>query len=414
MKQVFDWLYVKYRNMILQVLLVVYLLSGMARNSTLILIDFWDVSARVIQVVCGFILVIYLFFDLIKGKFKITPFLVVGVVCALGTLIFAHTISLCYLLAFIYVFKDYKFEQIARIYAVTTFIGLLIIYILAYSGCIENFILSRGKISRVCLGFLWSVPPMTYFFFVCLVFNYILGKRISYLQLAFELIIGIILYILTNTRTGFILICALVLVSFLLKIINTKKIENYLSDDKKNKMFSVLFASLPILSVLLFGGLVVLYGLNVSFAYKINELLSGRLNLTWNAFCDHSLTIFGDTYNWTIDGNYTGVDSAFYHYLFNCGILPTLFILFVTICLYYQAFRKRKYWLCFILFLILCESVIDIFYWDIRYNIFLLILAESNFCSQMIFGKKSMSQTVNNDTPEQQIDNLKNAGGVSK
>lgn len=414
MKQVFDWLYVKHRDVILYTVLVLYLLSGMVRNSTLMLIDLWEIIVCLTQIICGIILVLYILLDLFKGKFKITLFFIVGVICSIGVLIFAETNYLFFFLVFVYVFKDCKFEKIAKIYAITTFIGLLIVCLMAFTGCIENWVQSRGDIARVCLGFFWSVPPMTYFFFACLASNYVLGKNISYFQLAFELIVGIILYMLTNTRTGFILICILVIVSFLLKIINTKKIENYLSDNKFNKIFSVLFAILPILTVLIFGGLVILYGLDISFAYKINELLSGRLNLTWNAFCEHDLTLFGGTFNWTIDGLYFGVDSAFYHYLFNYGILPTLFILFVTICLYYQAFRKRKYWLCFILFLILCESVIDIFYWDIRYNIFLLILAESNFCSQMIFGKKSMSQTVNNDTPEQQIDNLKNAGGVSK
>ena len=413
MKQVFDLLYCKHRNIILYSVFVLYLLSGMVRNSTFIFIDLWDIVSRVIQIFCGFVLVIYLLLDLIKGKFKVTLFLIIGMICALGALVFAHTISPCYLIAFIYVFKDCKFEQIARIFAITTIVGLLMIYSFALMGYIDNLVQSRGDISRVCLGFLWSVPPMAYFFFACLAYNYVLGKKISHLQLALELLVSLLLYNLTNTRTGFALMFLLVLASCLFKVLNTKKIENYLSNDKPNKVFSVIFAILPILSVLAFGGLVLLYGLDVSFTLKINELLSGRLALTWNAFCEHSITLFGDTYNWTINGNYTGVDSAFYHYLFNCGILPTLFILFVTVCLYYQAFRQRKYWLCFILLLILCESVIDVFYWDIRYNVFLLILIESNFYGRMIFGKKSAPQVDKNDTVKPQNENLKNSEGVA-
>lgn len=389
MKRVFDFLYNKYRNKILYVVFMIYVLVGVARNSTLMNIHFWDVVFSVARIACGIILALYLLLDFIKGKFKITIFLVIGVICAVGALFFAHSMALCFLLAFIYVFKDCEFKQIAKIYTVTVITGVIIIYFLALVGYIENLVQSRGEMDRVCMGFLWSVPPMTYFFFSCLVFNFIVGEKISYLQLILEMLINFTLYYLTQTRTGFILVCVLILTSFVVKVFNTKKIQNYFSDDKVNKICAKIFALMPILFIAIFGILVLLFAQDINIITKINTLLSGRLELTYNAFRNRKITIFGGVYDWTENGRYIGVDSAFYHYLFNYGFLPTLFILFVTIFLFYKTFREKKYGLCFVLFLVLCDSFIDIFYWDIRYNIFLLVLIEGNIGRKMMFGEET-------------------------
>lgn len=395
MKKVFNFFYNEYRDLTLNIVLILHILIGIIRTSTLSLVPFFHIISLIIQGICVTILVVYLLIDLIKRKFKITPFLIIGVVCTIGTLIFSHNVKLCYLLGFIYAFKDRKFSQIAWLYAVTVFSALVVIFCLSLTGCIGNFVQTRGELARECLGFRWSVPPMTYFFFACLACNYAFGKKTPFLLLAFELVTGIAMYHLTHTRTGFVLVCILVLTTFLYKILNTKKIESFFSKDKINKSSSVFFSMTPIFLVLLFGFLVFLFSINSNIGIKANHLLSRRLEYTYNAFINKPITPFGGIFDWTAkNGDYIGVDSAFYHYLFNCGFLTSLFVLVLTIFILYKAFREKKYWLCFALLLCLCESFIDIFYWNLSYNIFLLSIVEGNVCEKKIFGnvKKEMDK----------------------
>ena len=89
--------------------------------------------------------------------------------------------------------------------------------------------------------------------------------------------------------------------------------------------------------------------------------------------------------------------------------MPTVFILFVTVFIFYKAFNEKKYWLCLILFLVLCESFVDYFYLDIKYNIFLLTLIEGRTGKKTIYGESVIKE--NYDEPQNEIINI---GGEQK
>lgn len=400
MAKVFNFFYVTHRKSILYGVFVLYLISRMLRTSTIINSRFFDLFSIIILGICAIILCFYLLTDFIKKKFFITPFLIIGVVCSISMLLFEHKTMLCFLFAFIYVFKGYKFEDICKVFAITTIIAMFTIILLAFNGHIENFVGARGDIERFSLGFLWVVPAITYFLFSILAYNYYRKENITYFELIAELMIGYFLYYFTNTRAGFILVCCIIFLTLILKLMNMPKIKNFItkqkiynsinnffSKDKVNKVCSYIFACVPLMVIVIFGMLVLLYSGKSDFILKINSLLSGRLELTYNAFSTRNITLFGGIYNWSPDGNYIGVDSAFYHYLFNYGIIPTLLIIFFSMLLFYKTFREKKYWLSIILILVMCSAFIDIFFIDIKYNIFLLALIDENVGKNIVFGK---------------------------
>lgn len=398
MKKAFDFFYNKHRNAVLCVVFVAYSLAEMVQLSTLSLVNWGNIFSRVVQSLCGIVLGIYLFIDFINGKFKITFFLFAGLVCAVGPL-FSHHKLLCFFMAFSYVYKDCDFKQILKIFSITILSGVIAVFSLALTGCIDNFIQSRGDIARFSLGFDWAGPPMTYYLFFCLAYNYIRKEKITYLELIVEVALSYVMYHITDTRAGFVLTCAIIAISLILKIFNLshvkkwfqnrkiyQKVYNYFACDKINQIWARFFAVIPVLFIGIFGILVALYPLGSRFIIKIDHLLSGRLALTYNAFLNRDITIFGGIFDWIENGNYVGVDSAFYHCLFNLGILPTLFLLFVTMLIFYKAFREKKYLLCVILILVMCSALIDTFYLDVGCNVFLLSLIDGSIGRKMMFG----------------------------
>lgn len=414
MAKVFNFFYVTHRKIILYGVFILYLLMGVFRTSTLDNIKIFNTISSVAIGFCALVLFIYLFIDFIKRKFSITPFLIIGVICAVVTLVFTHSTLICFFMGFLYVLKDYKFKEIAKIFAITTFIATTIVVLLAFNGIIENLVTDRGEIERLALGFKWSVPTITFFMFSVLAYNFVRKNEITIFELVAELLINYFLYYFTNTRTGYFLVIGIVLLTLLLKLINIPKIKNwfykqkivnkvrvFFAKDKVNKICSYFFACIPLIFIAFFGILVLLYGGKSDFILKINSLLSGRLELTYNAFLTRDITLFGGMYNWkSPSGRYIGVDSAFYHYLFNWGVIPTLFILFFTLLLFYKTFREKNYWLCFILIFVMCSAFIDTFYIELKFNVFLLALIDGNVGRKMMFGyenKLTFNVNIKND-----------------
>ena len=399
MKRVFDLFYVNYRKQILLVALSCYCLIGVFRTSVINEIKVCSLLLSIFLILLSVVLCFYLFFDIILRKIKITPFLIIGGLCAFCSLIFVHNSIICFFIAFLYVLKNEDFNEIVKTVSLTIFIGLCLIVFFSLIGIIENNIGYRGDQIRVSFGFVSATQASIFFFLTCLTFNYFKKEKISYFTLLFEFVINFVIYFFTNTRMGFALTIVVIFVSLILKIYclykekrNLKNSQsdclknNLFSNDKTNKVCSIIFSTLPVLVVGIFGLLVYLYGFQSEFIIKLNALLSNRLKFTYSAFLEKPITLFGGTYNWTLNGEYIGVDSAIYFYLFNWGIIPTLFIMVTLSYLFYKAFREKQYLLCFALFIILCDGVIDRTLFDIRYNVFLL--APIFLDSKMLFGEQ--------------------------
>ena len=106
MKKAFDLLYRQYREVILLITFALYLVIGVVNSSVLQNERFWFIFAKVCSALCAFIFGSYFIIDLIKRKFKVTPFLIVGAICSFCAVIFAHDATLCFFLTLLYLFKD--------------------------------------------------------------------------------------------------------------------------------------------------------------------------------------------------------------------------------------------------------------------------------------------------------------------
>ena len=400
MTKVFNAIYVKNREKILSVTLFLYCVIGYLKTSTITNIYYCNSILNILLLLCAVILCFYLLFDLLNKKFKVTWFLIFGVFCAIGSLIVIHNTIICFFLAFLYVFKDGDLKKIAKIISYALLVSLVSVILLSGIGVIETLNGERFNKIRHSLGFNASTQASIFFFLYCLLFNFINKEKTPIYVLVLEIVANVLIYILTDTRTGFILTFIIVIISIILKIIENERLKNpekkdiflkikeFFDVEENNKKFSVIFSLLPIFFNIIFALCIVLYRYNFSPAVFLNSILSNRFYFTMTAFVEKPMTLFGGFYNWIdSEGMYCGVDSSIYFYLFNWGIIPTIFILSVLTYIFYKAFRAKNYCLFIALIFILCEGMIDRVLFDIRYNVFLLSLIGLN--SKMFFGANS-------------------------
>ena len=398
MTKVFNAIYVKNREKILYAILFLYCVIGYLKTSTITNIYYCNLILNILLGICAVILCFYLLFDLLNKKFKVTGFLIFGTFCAIGSLIVIHNTIICFFLAFLYVFKDSNFNNIAKIVSYALLISLISVILLSGIGVIDTINGERIDRIRYSLGFNASTQASIFFFLYCLLFNFVNKEKTPIYVLVLEIVANVLIYLLTDTRTGFALTFVIVIFTIILKIIENRRLKNperkdiflkikeFFDVEENNKKFSVIFSLLPIFCNIIFGLCIVLYRYNFGPAVFLNSILSSRFYFTMTAFIEKPMTLFGGFYNWIdSEGMYCGVDSSIYFYLFNWGIIPTIFILSVLTYIFYKAFRTKNYWLFIALIFILCEGMIDRVLFDIRYNVFLLALISLN--SKMFFGK---------------------------
>ncbi|MCM1404773.1 MAG: hypothetical protein NC133_04745 [Prevotella sp.] len=387
MKKVFNAIYNTYRKHILYTLFVLYVFLFACTLSTVTNFSWFSIVKSAISCLIAVILVFYLIADIINRKFYITWYLLIGTICAVPVVFTAQSVMLCFFLAFAYAFKDCDFKELTFLSAMSLFGSLTLIVLLSSFGVIDDLIIMRGEIVRRTLGFTAATSVSQLFMLGVLAYNYYRQTDISYGELAFELVAISCIYGICNTRLSFVLTILIILWSLLVKLRKNKvhHLENFLN--KYNKLFSILFAILPVLAVLGFGLLVFLYQYDLAFINQLDSWLSARIRCTYHAFHESPLRFFGAKQNWlNAKGEYIGVDSGFYQYLFIFGIAPTIFIMFTMIYLYYKSVRSKNYYLCFCLFILVIDFALGNSFVDIRQNIFLLAIMVLG--NDMLYGEK--------------------------
>lgn len=384
MKKVFNDLYVTHRQFIIFALFFIYCFCGIISTSTLSINSLYRLFTNGLELIVAIGLFLYILIDIITKRQKLNLFLLIGSIVSVVVVICANNTILCYLIAFIILFREYKFDNVVKCFLYACLVTLSMVVILAVLNFIENPIFHRGDVVRYSLGFESATIPQALLLFIILAYNYLKKEKINFIVLLVESISIFVCYNLTDTRATFMLALVVICVSLILKIDNILKNKYKLTDkkqkynviSKRNKVSSLLIALIPLFSVFFFGLLVYLFQFQSNFILKINELLSSRLEFTYNAFISNKITLFGSVNYWFNDiGEYIGVDSAFYNYLFNLGIVPTLLILFVFSAALYKSCLNKNYWLSFALLIITANSFVEAFLFDPRFNVFILSFA---------------------------------------
>ena len=151
-----------------------------------------------------------------KEDFNI-KYILLGILAILITL-FSHKTYVIITLILIWSMRKVKFKTILQYAVPSIAVTFLIIVTLSLIGLIPNWssVRADGRM-RYYLGYQFATIPSTYVFVILLLRFYQKGKNIKLLEILYEFIIIIFVYLKTNSRTGLYLSLLVLLIIFIYK-----------------------------------------------------------------------------------------------------------------------------------------------------------------------------------------------------
>lgn len=358
-------------NRINFILFSVYFVIGILRGTNL---DFphWNSIAQVIQFGCLGIILIVVLIEYINAKIRLHPiailFFLVGM---MNLLVTKHTLILSFSV-FFFGFANFDFKDLLKKYLIVLAVAFALIEIMAFTNIIPMGYSARTDMIRYNMGFKTSTLAPAIFFFLVLGLVYLLQEKIPVVLLLALLFVAILFYKLTDTRTGFYLTVALILLSFLYKF---EAIRNLLGKVFQTKLIKILCLVFPLFILVIDFALVGYYSTFTPLAFKLNNLLSTRLSLSLNLIETYGFSLFGQIIPSTVQGEYYQSDICYLYYGLNYGILSLIMTLYLHIRTIHYGLKKNDVWLVLSLLFIVLDGIFEPYVLDYKYQIFCMILS---------------------------------------
>lgn len=273
--------------------------------------------------------------------------------------------------------KNVPFIKIAKLYLGISVCILLITFIGALSGVIPNYIFYTGRLPKNSFGMLYSTDFAAHVFFTALIFVYIRGKKVSYIECLLFVLSGIVVYIYIRAKMnsgGLILLGTLL---GLIKSFDALGKRKKWIQSLKRILLSLMSFSFIIFSIL---SIVLSFYYNAENQYfnKLNAILNNRLSLGRNGIFNYGLTLLGRPFE-LIGTDY--IQKEGYNFIDSSYILVMLRYGFLTLCLFvvmftliaYKAKKTNNDILLVILTLLAIQCSIEHHLTELNYNIFLLL-----------------------------------------
>lgn len=273
--------------------------------------------------------------------------------------------------------KNVPFIKIAKLYLGISVCILLITFIGALSGVIPNYIFYIGRLPKNSFGMLYSTDFAAHIFFTALIFVYIRGKKVSYIECLLFVLSGIVVYIYTRAKMnsgGLILLGVLLGLIKSLNVLGKRKkwIQNL-----KRMLLALMSFSFIIFSVLSIA-LSFFYNAENLYFNKLNTILNNRLMLARNGISNYGFTLLGRPFeligtDFIQKEGYNFIDSSYILVMLRYGFLTLcLFVVMFTL-ISYKAKKINDDILLVVLTLLAIQCSIEHHLTELNYNIFLLL-----------------------------------------
>ena len=277
--------------------------------------------------------------------------------------------------------KGCPFKLIARTSLVAISVSVMGIVFLSVIGILPDYIgASRGNGIRHSLGFLYTTYLSHYYFNIATLYVFIRSKGIAYLELILLFLVNVVIYALTFSRNSFMLVSALIICAFVIKVGGAKL--------AINKAVLSLFAEYSwfgFFTLFLMASL--LYSPENTMWEKINTVFSNRFAQTQTSIFNYGLSPLGEEIEWVgnsvevghsettrKDANPNGddnfVDNSFINILLTKGWIALIYILMVWSVAGRAVASRGDAMLCAIFLLIALHSTIDPQLTSIEYSAF--------------------------------------------
>ena len=272
-----------------------------------------------------------------------------------------------------------SYRKILKTYLVG--VGAVVIgtIVLALTGGVENLIYMKDGFLRSSMGIIFPTD------FATIVLFLLLTLWVYWEELPDEACVFIpvfsawVAWYLSRSYTSTLCSIAFMIV-VLYRVFEKRVIE-------KNNRFLwlkktadiVVVAMFPVLMLLMFV-LMIGYAKGASFAYVANNLMSGRVKLSLDAFYENGISLFGHAFRQEGAGgstysalNYEFVDSSYPRILLFYGVVILLLVCALWIFLTIRAVRVDRRRLAFALAIIALHSLSEHHFIEPYYNVFLIL-----------------------------------------
>lgn len=274
--------------------------------------------------------------------------------------------------------KDVDFKKILKVYLVISVTFMVMAFSASQYGLIEDLqyyaVREDGIYFRKSYGIVYPTDYAAHLFYMILATVVLFDEKISTMSKVWlSLLVAGSVYFTSNAQTT-----TLCLIGFAVLCVLAEIIKKYMMYVEK------VLRWIPVLCASCFLGLSLLYDSNRQWMVRLNELLSGRLELSKIAFDNYDIRIFGQnifeigrgsSIEWK--ENYFFLDDAYVSILLRYGIVLFVITLVSMMFLSKRASDDRKFIIVIALVAISVHSIMEHRLIDIAYNPMILALFAS-------------------------------------
>lgn len=209
--------------------------------------------------------------------------------------------------------KNIRFDTLMKSTVWIRVIGTLLMIMLAFCGVLDlqanTAVATDFSIYSVyAFGYIKSNAAYYMIFVTIAIVLYIQYEKLNFWYFAVSAAICLLAFEATFCRTGLIVFFAMWALIILDKLSKNKKYY---------QLLTMTTAGVFIISWIW----MVIYKINNTFMFRINRMLSGRIEITNNYYKAYGMTLFPKTVNIFWDMNYTTIDNLYMYLFISCGAL---------------------------------------------------------------------------------------------
>lgn len=357
--------YVRYVAYLLFFLRIIFLLPEYKKN---ILSDKWKSKAFIIK--CIYVLIAIMFISILINFFTTKNKRIIFLILVL--------------------LASYKtdYNKIIKTTMKLQIILTSILVLLSILGVTQNFIVPRKDkgLLRYSLGFVYTTNLAQMIVFSSILYLYTEKLNVKIKDLFVIQTLNVFTYFITNSRTEFIMLEVILLITFIWKLLAKVKKGSIIEKTKKiySSIFSHTFFIYPFISLII----VMCYPLG-GIWNKFNVILSNRLQQTYDNIIIYGIKPFGEKINFLglglkdkiQYGNYKSnfVDNEYIKMMFTEGWIFAICFIAILSLLLIMLYKTKKYkevMLCsiYLMFSLINPRIVNILYCPILFMIIPTVL----------------------------------------
>lgn len=281
--------------------------------------------------------------------------------------------SLIYLCLFVIAVADVYFSEILKTYLWTNGICMVAIILCRFLMLIparDEFSETR---SRYALGFDFVTTGANYWMYLVLAYVCYRKKKLTLAEAVILEIITYVFFAFTDTKNAFAITTLAIVMALILKVWN---------EQFGRQIFSFFVKYITLIGTLLISALIFFFDKSTFVSETINDLLTNRIQLSYDAVQKYGTSCFGQAINWVggaiyfekeyVDYNY--VDSSYMQIMLSYGIVLLTAIIVGYYLIGRMIVKEKAWYLGLVIILSAVHSTFDPQLMWIQYNVYFLTL----------------------------------------